>query len=99
MFFYYGETEVGSVVIPKSKAQFRRTKQFTVSLDLTSTNLAGKTQLANDLSLGIVPLSSRSKLTRKVELILISKKKKAVDMNCIMEVNTGTQSLLNFSFK
>ncbi|KAG5563262.1 hypothetical protein RHGRI_005872 [Rhododendron griersonianum] len=99
MFFYYGETKVGSVVIPKSKAQFRRTKQFTVSLDLTSTNLIGKTQLANDLRLGIVPLSSRSKLTRKVELILIFKKKNAVDMNCTMEVNTATQSLQNINCK
>ncbi|XP_058181455.1 uncharacterized protein LOC131299898 [Rhododendron vialii] len=99
MYFYYGETEVGSVVIPKSKAQFRRTKKFTVTLDLASTNLVGNTQLANDLSTGIVPLTSRSKLTGKVELMLIFKKKKAVDMICTMEVNTATQSLQNINCK
>ncbi|KAI8540419.1 hypothetical protein RHMOL_Rhmol09G0262500 [Rhododendron molle] len=99
MYFYYGEAEVGSVVIPKSKAQFRRTKKFTVTLDLASTNLVGNTQLANDLSTGIVPLSSRSKLTGKVELMLIFKKQKAVDMICTMEVNTATQSLQNISCK
>ncbi|KAE9450096.1 hypothetical protein C3L33_18001, partial [Rhododendron williamsianum] len=62
-------------------------------VDLASTDLVGKTQLANDLSTGIVPLSSRSKLTGKVGLMLIFKKKKAVDMNCTMKLNTATQSL------
>ncbi|KAG5533824.1 hypothetical protein RHGRI_027877 [Rhododendron griersonianum] len=99
IYFYYGEVEVGSAVIPKSKAQFRRTKKFTVAVDLASTDLVGKTQLAHDLSSGIVPLSSRSKLTGKVELMLIFKKKKVVDMNCTMEVNTATQSLQNISCK
>ncbi|KAG5529704.1 hypothetical protein RHGRI_030172 [Rhododendron griersonianum] len=62
-------------------------------VDLGTTDLVGKTQLANDLSTRIVPLSSRSKLTGKVELMLIFKKKKAVDMNCTMKLNTATQSL------
>ncbi|XP_058181457.1 late embryogenesis abundant protein At1g64065-like [Rhododendron vialii] len=95
VYFYYGNTEVGSAIIPKSKAQFRRTKKFTVGLDLASTNLAGNSQLATDISSGIVPLSSRSTLTGKVELMLIFKKKKSVNMNCTMEINTNTQMLQN----
>ncbi|XP_058181442.1 uncharacterized protein LOC131299887 [Rhododendron vialii] len=99
MYFYYGETEVGSAVIPKSKAQFRRTKKFTVSVDLASTSLAGNSQLASDMSSGIVPLSSRSKLSGKVELMLIFKKKKPVDMDCTMEVNIAAQALQNIKCK
>lgn len=99
MYFYYGETEVGSAVIPKSKAQFRRTKKFTISVDLASTSLTGNSQFASDMSSGIVPLSSRSKLSGKVELMLIFKKKKPVDMDCTMEVNIAAQALQNIKCK
>ncbi|KAG5533816.1 hypothetical protein RHGRI_027869 [Rhododendron griersonianum] len=99
MYFYYGETEVGSAVIPKSKAQFRRTKKFTISVDLASTSLTGNSQLASDMSSGIVPLSSRSKLSGKVELMLIFKKKKPVDMDCTMEVNIAAKALQNIKCK
>ncbi|KAI8540410.1 hypothetical protein RHMOL_Rhmol09G0261600 [Rhododendron molle] len=99
MYFYYGETEVGSAIIPKSKAQFRRTKKFTVALDLASTDLAANSQLESDINSGIVPLSSRSKLSGKVELMLIFKKKKSVDMDCTMEVNILTQELQNVRCK
>ncbi|KAG5533826.1 hypothetical protein RHGRI_027879 [Rhododendron griersonianum] len=99
IYFYYGDTEVGSAVISKSKAQFRRTKKFTVAVDLASTNLAGNSQLATDIGSGIVPLSSRSILTGKVELMLIFKKKKSVNMNCTMEINTNTQMLQNITCK
>ncbi|KAE9451698.1 hypothetical protein C3L33_16400, partial [Rhododendron williamsianum] len=99
MYFYYGETEVGSAVIPKSKAQFRRTKKFTISVDLASTSLTGNSQLASDMSSGIVPLNSRSKLSGKVELMLIFKKKKPVDMDCTMEVNIAAKALQNIKCK
>lgn len=99
MYFYYGETKVGSAVIPKSKAQFRRTKKFTISVDLASTSLTGNSQFASDMSSGIVPLSSRSKLSGKVELMLIFKKKKPVDMDCTMEVNIAAQALQNIKCK
>jgi len=88
--FLYGETEVGSAIIPKSKAQFRRTKKFTVPVVLASTSVA-----ANSLSSGIIPLRCRSTLNGKVELIFIFKKKKAVNMDCTMEINTNTKSLQN----
>ncbi|KAG5533804.1 hypothetical protein RHGRI_027859 [Rhododendron griersonianum] len=42
MYFYYDEAKVGTVVIPKSKAQFQRTKKFTVALDLASKDATGK---------------------------------------------------------
>ncbi|XP_058181456.1 late embryogenesis abundant protein At1g64065-like [Rhododendron vialii] len=97
--FYYGDTEVGSATISKSKAQFRRTKKFNVAVSLASTNLAANSQLATDIGSGIVPLSSQSKLTGKVELMLIFKKKKSVNMNCTMEINISARSLQNIVCK
>lgn len=99
IYFYYGATEVGSAVIPKSKAQFRRTKKLTIAVDLDSTILAGNSQLSSAISSGIVPLSSRSKLNGKVELMLIFKKKKSVDMDCTMEINIAKQALQNVKCK
>jgi hypothetical protein len=89
--FYSGKTKVGSAIIPKSKAQFRRTKKFVVPVDIAFP--------ANSYSSGIIPLSSQSKLAGKVELMLIFKKKKAVDMDCTMEINTTTKSLQNIVCK
>ncbi|KAI8540423.1 hypothetical protein RHMOL_Rhmol09G0262900 [Rhododendron molle] len=97
--FYYGDTEIGNAVITKSKAQFRRTKKFNVAVDLSSTNIASNSQLATDIGTGLVPLSSQSKLTGKVELMFIFKKKKNVNMNCTMEINTSTKSLQNIMCK
>ncbi|XP_058184078.1 uncharacterized protein LOC131301708 [Rhododendron vialii] len=93
--FYYGDSEVGRAAIPKSKAQFRRTKKFTVAVAGNS-----NTKVASDhISSGMVPLTSQAKLTGKVELMLIFKKKKAVNMNCTMDLNTTTKMLENIKCK
>ncbi|KAI8540425.1 hypothetical protein RHMOL_Rhmol09G0263100 [Rhododendron molle] len=93
--FHYGASEVGRATIPKSKAQFRRTKKFTVPVEL-----AFGTSLASDhISSGMVNLTSQAKLTGKVELMLIFKKKKAVNMNCTMALNTSTKTLENIKCK
>ncbi|KAG5533831.1 hypothetical protein RHGRI_027884 [Rhododendron griersonianum] len=89
--FYSGDSVVGTATIPKSKAQFRRTKKFTVPVDLVF-----QTSLASS---GTVPLRSEAKLTGKVELMLIFKKKKAVNMNCTMDLNSSTKMLENIKCK
>ncbi|KAL6971993.1 hypothetical protein U1Q18_031676 [Sarracenia purpurea var. burkii] len=95
IYFYYGNAEVGSGFIPNSKANMKSTKKFVVSVDLTSTNIASNSDLGIHLASGILPLTSRSRLTGKVELMMILKKKKSVDMDCSMEVNTTTRELQN----
>ncbi|KAH7855792.1 hypothetical protein Vadar_028951 [Vaccinium darrowii] len=95
VFFYYNDIHVGSAFIPKSKASFLSTKKINVAVDLTSANVTGNPNLASDLNNGILPLTSTSRLNGKVELMLIFKKKKAVNMNCTMNVNTRTSELEN----
>ncbi|XP_059627406.1 late embryogenesis abundant protein At1g64065-like [Cornus florida] len=56
-------------------------------------------ELGSDFNSGILPLSSTSRLTGKVELMLVMKKKKATNMNCTMEVNIATQQLQNLKCK
>jgi hypothetical protein len=89
--FYSGKTPVGTATIPKSKAQFRRTKKVVVPVVLTLP--------ANSYSSEIITLRSQSILNGKVELMFIFKKKKAVNMDCTMEVHTATLAVKNIQCK
>ncbi|KAH7853446.1 hypothetical protein Vadar_002508 [Vaccinium darrowii] len=97
--FLYNNILVGSADIPKSKANFLSTKKINVAVDLTSANVTGHPNLASDLNNGILPLTSTSRLNGKVELMLIFKKNKAVNMDCTMDVNTSTGELKNVACK
>ncbi|KAI8564922.1 hypothetical protein RHMOL_Rhmol03G0220800 [Rhododendron molle] len=94
VYFQYNGIEVGSAIIPKSKANFLSTKKINVPVDLTSASLSGNTSNSE-----ILTLTSTARLTGKVELMLIFKKKKAVNMNCTMDVNTRTKELLSVACK
>ncbi|KAI8564920.1 hypothetical protein RHMOL_Rhmol03G0220600 [Rhododendron molle] len=94
VYFQYNGIEVGSAIIPKSKANFLSTKKINVPVDLTSASLSGNTSNSE-----ILTLTSTARLSGKVELMLIFKKKKAVNMNCTMDVNTRTKELLNVACK
>ncbi|GMP70380.1 hypothetical protein CsSME_00029254 [Camellia sinensis var. sinensis] len=92
--FYYGVTLVGTAIVPKSKVGHLKTKKFNVAVNLIAPpSLLSDTKLASDISFRLLPLSSQSKLSGKVELILIMKKKKSTQMSCTMNVNIMTQQL------
>ncbi|KAH7854530.1 hypothetical protein Vadar_014910 [Vaccinium darrowii] len=95
VYFYYNDIQVGSAVIPKSKASFLSTKKFAVPVNLTSASVSSNTNLPNDLSKGILPLTIKSTLSGKVELMLIFKKKKTVDLSCAMDVTTSNREIQN----
>ena len=98
--FYYKGTQIGSVFIPKSKANFRRTKKLNVAVSLVApTNLASNSEWTNDVSSGIVPLTSTSRLSGKIEIMFIFKKKRSVNMNCTMDLNISTKQLQNIKCK
>ncbi|XP_059627412.1 late embryogenesis abundant protein At1g64065-like [Cornus florida] len=97
--FFYRGAEVGNAFVPKATAKFLSTKRFNVTINLSSTNLLTNSELGSDFNSGILPLSSTSRLTGKVELMLVMKKKKAVNMNCTMEVSIATHQLQNLKCK
>ncbi|XP_052186883.1 late embryogenesis abundant protein At1g64065-like [Diospyros lotus] len=98
--FYYNGTQVGSAVVRKSKANFRSTKKLNMAVNLVSpTSLANNQQLAKDLSLGILPLTSQSEMKGKVTIMFMFKKKKSTKMNCSMEVNIHEKTLQNVKCK
>ncbi|PSS32361.1 Late embryogenesis abundant protein [Actinidia chinensis var. chinensis] len=98
--FYYKGTEVGSATVRKLKVNFRSNKKVNVPVDLVMpATLASNSNLASDLRSGILPLTSQSKLSGKVEIMFIFKKKRTANMNCTMEVNISTKELQNIKCK
>ncbi|PSS04409.1 Late embryogenesis abundant protein [Actinidia chinensis var. chinensis] len=97
--FYYRGTQVGSVIIPKSKANFRRTKKVNVAVDLVAPTLPSNSELASDVTSGILPLTSTSRLTGKIEIMFIFKKKRSINMNCTMDLNITAKQLQNIQCK
>ncbi|XP_059627413.1 late embryogenesis abundant protein At1g64065-like [Cornus florida] len=93
--FFYKGTQVGSASVPKSTAKFQSTKRFNVTINLSSTS----SDLATDYGSGILQLSSSSRLTGKVELMLVMKKKKATNMNCTMDFHIQSGQLQNLNCK
>nr|XP_011465631.1 PREDICTED: uncharacterized protein LOC105351811 [Fragaria vesca subsp. vesca] len=74
--FMYQGAPVGTVTVPKSKAGMRSTKKINVEVRLNTDALPSSSTLSSELNSGVLTLTSQAKLTGKVELMLIMKKKK-----------------------
>ncbi|KAK7818451.1 late embryogenesis abundant protein At1g64065 [Quercus suber] len=83
----YGGMPVGEAVIAEGRTKARKTQRFDVTVDITSEKLSGNTNLTNDIGSGYLMLSSQAKLSGKVQLMKVIKKKKSGEMSCTMTVN------------
>ncbi|XP_059664609.1 late embryogenesis abundant protein At1g64065-like [Cornus florida] len=83
----YGGMAVGEAAIPSGRAKARQTKRFDIALDISTAHLSGNTNLANDINSGILTLTSQSKLSGKVHLMKVIKKKKSGEMSCTIAIN------------
>ncbi|PQM38851.1 late embryogenesis abundant protein [Prunus yedoensis var. nudiflora] len=99
--FEYRGTRIGQVNVYEARARARSTRKVADSLELTSSGLSAKSQsqLASDISSGIIPITSASKLDGKINLMKVIKKKKSAHMNCTMEIVLATQSVQNIVCK
>ncbi|KAG2714994.1 hypothetical protein I3760_03G055600 [Carya illinoinensis] len=94
-FTYQGVT-VGQVSIPKGKAGFRSTKKVDVAVSVNSNALpisTTSTTLGSELGAEVLTLNSHAKLSGKVELMFVMKKKKAAEMNCTMPIDLSTKTV------
>ncbi|KAL4651532.1 hypothetical protein ACB092_01G167100 [Castanea dentata] len=91
-FMYQGVT-VGQVLIPKGKAGLRSTKKVGVTVNVNSNALPSTTNLGSELGAHVLTLNSHAKLSGKVELMFIMKKKKSAEMNCTMTIDLSTKAV------
>ena len=91
--FTYGGATVGQITIPKSKAGLKSTKKINVIVSLSSSQLPNTADLSRDLTAGTLTFSAKAKMTGKVELMLIMKKKKSTNMNCTIAIDVKEKKL------
>ncbi|KAK9292497.1 hypothetical protein L1049_020470 [Liquidambar formosana] len=92
----YKGTPVGSATIMKARARARSTKKLNITVEVTSSKVPSS---SSDLDSGILSLSSHAKLSGKIILFKVIKKKKSADMNCTMNVDTKTKVIQNLLCK
>jgi hypothetical protein len=96
--FMYQGVVMGQVSIPKSKAGMRSTKKIDVTVSLNSNGLPSSS-LGSDMNGGILTLSSQAKLTGKVELMFIMKKKKSANMDCTIAFDLSSKTVQTLQCK
>ncbi|XP_040989284.1 uncharacterized protein LOC121236866 [Juglans microcarpa x Juglans regia] len=94
--FMYDGVTVGEVGIPKGKAGMLSTKKVSVTVNVNSKALQSTSNLGSDLSGGNLTLTSHAKLSGKVELMFVMKKKKSAEMNCTMSINSVSPNELRY---
>ncbi|KAL6174766.1 hypothetical protein ACLB2K_051412 [Fragaria x ananassa] len=82
--FMYQGTPVGTFTVPKGKAGMRGTKKIDASVSLNTAALN---------SSGELTLTSEAKLTGKVTLMGMMKKKKSASMNCTIQIDVSGQTV------
>ncbi|KAL6174764.1 hypothetical protein ACLB2K_051410 [Fragaria x ananassa] len=97
--FMHQGTPVGTVTVPKGKAGMRGTKKINASVSLNTAALPNSSALSSELSGGVLTLTSEAKLTGKVELMLIMKKKKSASMNCTIQIDVSGQTVKSLECK
>ncbi|KAB2632817.1 hypothetical protein D8674_029064 [Pyrus ussuriensis x Pyrus communis] len=94
-FLHQGVT-IGQVSIPNGQAGMRSTKKVSVTVSLNS---HGSSNLGSELKSGMLTLSSQAKLSGKVKLFLIMKKKKSATMNCTVTIDLSTKTVKTLKCK
>ncbi|KAG2673234.1 hypothetical protein I3760_13G080100 [Carya illinoinensis] len=97
-FLYQGVT-VGQIFIPKGKAGMLSTKKVSVTVSVNSNALTSTTSLGNELGVGTLTLNSQAKLSGKVELMFVTKKKKSAQMNCTISIKLNADKAVDLNCK
>ncbi|KAK9060865.1 hypothetical protein SSX86_018045 [Deinandra increscens subsp. villosa] len=97
--FYYRDRKVGEGSVWNDRVKGRDTRKFIVPVILSSSNVtsSSSSELQNDVSGGVLPLRSRSRLTGKFKILIVLRKYKHVYMDCSMELVIATRELTNIS--
>ena len=95
----YQGMPVGEALIEKARAKARSTRRFDVNISISSDKLTNTANLGNDINSGVLTLTSQAKLSGKVHLMKIIKKKKSGDMDCTILVNLGTRAVQDLKCK
>ncbi|CAK9141948.1 unnamed protein product [Ilex paraguariensis] len=84
-----GGVTIGQFVIPEGRAKARSTKKVYINAELLPSNTGN----------GVLELISQARLSGKVELMKVIKKKKSADMNCVMSLTSSRTAVEGLNCK
>ncbi|XP_010261401.1 PREDICTED: uncharacterized protein LOC104600247 [Nelumbo nucifera] len=87
--FSYQDTIVGQAVIQAGRTKARKTQRLDFIINATSSQFSGNS--------GMITLSTHAKLSGKVHLFKVMKKRKSTQMNCTMTADLSTMNISNLS--
>ncbi|KAK8505209.1 hypothetical protein V6N13_026080 [Hibiscus sabdariffa] len=82
---------VGDAFVDKGRSKARSTKKMNVVVELNSNNIPNNSSLQSEIESGFLALTCHSKLSGKLQLMKLIKKKKSTEMRCAMVVNLVTK--------
>ncbi|KAE8671596.1 putative Late embryoproteinsis abundant hydroxyproline-rich glycoprotein family [Hibiscus syriacus] len=82
-----GLVVVGEFKIPTGRAQARSTERLNVSVVVSSLRIPNTTTLSSNISSEILELSSHVKLSGKLNIMNIMKRRRHPELNCFMKLN------------
>ncbi|XWS50021.1 hypothetical protein CRYUN_Cryun12cG0052700 [Craigia yunnanensis] len=82
-----GSVLVGEMKIPKGRAQARATERLNVSVDVSSLRISDTKNLSSNISSGLLELNSHVKLSGRVNIMNIIKRRRQPEMNCFITLN------------
>ncbi|KAL4273281.1 hypothetical protein GQ457_13G009960 [Hibiscus cannabinus] len=93
IWFDYGGVRFGDAFVAKGRSKARSTKKLDVTVELNSNDVPNNSSLQSEIESGFLTLTCHSKLSGKVQLMKLIKKKKSAEMKCAMLVNLETKAV------
>ncbi|XVF13051.1 hypothetical protein REPUB_Repub08aG0174400 [Reevesia pubescens] len=88
-----GSVAVGEMKIPTGRAQARATERLNVSVDVSSARMSDTKNLSSNISSGLLELNIHAKLSGKVNILNIMKRRRHPELNCFMTLNLTGHSI------
>ncbi|XP_023752617.1 uncharacterized protein LOC111900982 [Lactuca sativa] len=95
----YHQTVIGVADVPGGVAKARRTMRLNLTFEVAVAEITGNQQFGSDLSTGILPVESYTKIKGRVKILNIIKKKATVTMNCSFAVNITSRGIVGQNCK
>lgn len=88
---YYDGTEIGRGLTPPGKAKAQRTERFNVTLEIMAKKVVDKPEWVVDIRDRGLNFSTYTKMSGKVKILNLIKRKVGVELNCTSQYNITTR--------
>lgn len=91
--YYRGTVVIGEARGPGGRARARRTTTMNITVDLMIARILGDPNLQSDVSSGLIPISSYTRVGGRVKVLAFITRHANVELNCSVLVNITSQAI------